>query len=114
MIDSTRSQVAAGVTPAPHVPHVSQAAPHVRDARVAQSIDWMPFALGLSLAWLLYLVAIPIGYMVVDSFTDDGLTLSNFVEFASDRKFVGATVNSLVVAAGVALLSVLIGAPLAF
>ncbi|MEP7083234.1 MAG: ABC transporter permease subunit, partial [Betaproteobacteria bacterium] len=74
----------------------------------------MPFALALSLGWLLYLVAIPIGYMVVDSVTDDGLTLANFAEFVSDRKFVSATLNSLMVAAGVALLSMLIGAPLAF
>ena len=67
-----------------------------------------------SIAWLLYLVAIPFGYMVVDSLTEDGLTLQHFADFASDPKLRAATVNSLLVATGVAMLSVLVGAPLAF
>ena len=78
------------------------------------AIDWMRIAWVLSLLWLLYLVAIPIGCMLIDSMTEDGFTLLNFRDFLSDRKLRDATINSFVVAAGVAVLSVLLGAPLAF
>jgi len=67
-----------------------------------------------SIAWLLYLVAVPIGYMVVDSVTEDGITLQHFADFVADPKLRAATLNSLLVATGVAVLSVLVGAPLAF
>lgn len=80
----------------------------------AFDVDWIRVAWIASIVWLLYLVAIPIGYMVVDSFTEDGLTLEHFAAFAADPKLRAATFNSLVVAGGVALLSVIIGAMLAF
>ena len=67
-----------------------------------------------SIIWLLYLVAVPFGYMVVDSLTEDGVTLQHFADFAADPKLRAATLNSLLVATGVAALSVLVGAPLAF
>jgi iron(III) transport system permease protein len=71
-------------------------------------------AWAIAALWLAYLVAIPIGYMTVDSLTDDGLTLAAYVEFFEDPKLRTAMRNSLTVAAGVAVLSVLVGAPLAF
>ncbi|MEO8159613.1 MAG: ABC transporter permease subunit, partial [Betaproteobacteria bacterium] len=80
----------------------------------ARAIDWMRVAWVLSLAWLLYLVAIPIGYMLFDSLTESGFTLVNFRDFLTDRRLLDATINSFVVAGGVAVLSVLLGAPLAF
>ena len=77
-------------------------------------LDWMRVAWLASIAWLLYLVAIPIGYMLVDSVTENGLTLQHFADFAADPRLRAATVNSLLVATGVAALSVVVGAPLAF
>lgn len=70
----------------------------------------------LAFLWLAYLVALPVGYMVVDSMTgDDGaLTLANYAEAFADRKLRAAALNSLFVATGVAILSVIVGAPLAF
>jgi iron(III) transport system permease protein len=69
---------------------------------------------GIGALWLGYLVAIPIGFIAIDSITDDGLTLTAFHEILEDRKLVAAIRNSLLVASGVTLLSVLIGAPLAY
>lgn len=77
-------------------------------------VDWMRVAWIASFAWLLYLVAVPFGYMVYDSLTEDGFTLAHFADFLADRKLRNATLNSLLVAAGVAILSVLVAAPLAF
>lgn len=79
-----------------------------------EDLDWIRIAWIASIFWLLYLVAIPFGYMVVDSFTEDGLTLAHFAEFAADPRLRTATLNSLMVAGGVAALSVVIGALLAF
>ena len=76
--------------------------------------DWMRIAWVGSIVWLLYLVAVPFGYMIVDSLTEDGVTLQHFGDFAADPKLRAATLNSLLVATGVAALSVLVGAPLAF
>lgn len=77
--------------------------------------DWSWVAWAAALAWLAYLVVLPIGYMVVDSVTDDdGLTLVHLAEFVADPRLRAATLNSLLVAGGVAALSVLVGAPLAF
>ena len=78
---------------------------------------WNPawIAWAAAMGWLAYLVGLPIGYMVVDGITDDdGLTLANIATFAADPRLRLATLNSLLVAAGVALLSVLVGTPLAF
>src|SRR5687768_6477351 len=76
--------------------------------------DWMRIAWVASIVWLLYLVAVPFGYMIVDSVTEDGVTFQHFADFAADPKLRAATLNSLLVATGVAALSVLVGAPLAF
>ena len=94
--------------------------PHRREAGVARglrsrlwSLSWLAWA--AAIVWLLFLVALPIGYMVVDSITDDsGFTVANFLDFATEAKLRRAALNSLLVASGVALLSVLMGAPLAF
>jgi len=77
-------------------------------------LDWMRLAWLASLAWLLYFVALPCGFMLVDSVTDEGFTLAHFSDFAADPKLLAATLNSLLVATGVALLSVAVGVPLAF
>ncbi|MCO5090371.1 iron ABC transporter permease [Bosea sp. (in: a-proteobacteria)] len=78
------------------------------------SLGWLAWA--AALIWLLYLVALPIGYMVIDGLTDEdgALTLANVAAFWSERRLVLAALNSLGVAAGVAVLSVLIGVPLAY
>jgi iron(III) transport system permease protein len=90
------------------------ASPSVRDR--LSGVDWSWIAWAAALAWLLYLVAVPIGYMAIDSITDDdgAATLANFTTFLTDAKLLRATLNSLMVATGVSVLSVLIGGPLAF
>src|SRR5262245_52591447 len=62
--------------------------------------EWTQVAWVLAALWLLYLVAIPIGYMLVDAFTDDGVTLFNFQDFTADPKLMRATLNSFLVAFG--------------
>lgn len=52
--------------------------------------------------------------MAYDSLTDEGFTLAAYREFFADAKLLAATRNSLLVSAGVAILSVAVGAPLAF
>ncbi len=76
--------------------------------------DRPEIAWAIAALWLGYLVAIPIGYMTIDSLTDDGVTLAAYAEFFEDPKLRAAMRNSLTVATGVAALSVLIGAPLAY
>jgi iron(III) transport system permease protein len=78
------------------------------------TFDWLRLAWLASFAWLVYFVALPCGYMLVDSITDDGFTLAHFADFAADPKLRAATVNSMLVATGVACLSVVVGVPLAF
>lgn len=78
------------------------------------------YPIGPRVPWLIgflclgYLVAVPIGYMAFDSLTEGGFTLAAYREFFDDPKLRAAMRNSLLVAAGVAVLSVLVGAPLAF
>lgn len=52
--------------------------------------------------------------MAYDSLTDEGVTLEAYREFFADAKLRAAMRNTLLVATGVAVLSVLVGAPLAF
>lgn len=96
--------------------HAPTASPRQPPARLRRHYlpEWTQVAWVLAALWLLYLVAIPIGFMLVDAFTDEGITLFNFQDFAADPKLVRATLNSFLVAFGVAALSVVIGAPLAF
>jgi iron(III) transport system permease protein len=96
------------------LPHDPRAAAPPDRLRTRVLPEWTQVAWALAALWLLYLVAIPIGYMLVDAFTDDGLTLVNFQDFAAEPKLVRAMLNSFLVALGVAVLSVLVGAPLAF
>lgn len=79
-----------------------------------RAVDWPRVAWVVATLWLGYLVVLPIAYMVVDAFTEDGLSLAAWRDFFSDTKLMRASLNSLLVAGGVAVLSVLVGAPLAF
>lgn len=88
--------------------------PSARPPDHGWNLGWLPWA--AALIWLLYLVALPIGYMAFDSATneDGALTIANVTAFLSDQRLLFATLNSLGVATGVAVLSVLIGVPLAY
>jgi len=81
---------------------------------IRRGINWPRVAWIGAALWLGYLVVLPIAYMVVDAFTEEGLSLGPFRDFFSDGKLMRASLNSLLVATGVAILSVLVGAPLAF
>jgi iron(III) transport system permease protein len=69
---------------------------------------------GASLVWLAVLVALPMGYMFITSFRDGGFTLSHYASFVNDPRLREAALNSFVVALCVSVLSVIIGAPLAY
>jgi iron(III) transport system permease protein len=70
-------------------------------------------ALGAALA-LIYLIVAPVGTIFLSSLYDDGFTLGTYADFAADSRMLLATFNSLAVAGGIAVLSLAIGAPLAF
>src|SRR5690349_15564077 len=110
MSDSPAARLHISVTSVP-----SESPPIGSSAKVslAPGFDWLRLAWLASLAWLVYFVALPCGYMLIDSITDDGFTLAHFSDFAADPKLRAATVNSMLVATGVACLSVAVGVPLA-
>lgn len=76
--------------------------------------DWGYGAGIFSFAWLLLLIAMPVGVIVATSVYDDGFTLDHYAAFASRPSLITAARNSLIVAIGIAVLSVVIGGPLAF
>lgn len=63
---------------------------------------------------LLVLIVLPVGTIFLSSVFDEGFTLSAYGDFVSNRRMLAATLNSLAVAGGIALLSVAVGMPLAF
>ena len=71
----------------------------------------------LMIAMLLVLVGLPSFWLIWRSFSlpeVDGFTLSNYSEVFTNRRFLKAVINSLILAAGVGLMSVLIGVPMAW
>jgi iron(III) transport system permease protein len=68
----------------------------------------------VSFVWLGLLIALPVGVILLSSIHDDGFTLDHYLAFAGNRALLTAALNSLLVASGIAILSVLVGAPLAF
>jgi iron(III) transport system permease protein len=83
--------------------------------RPARSGDLWPLSVtaGLSVA-LFVLILAPVGTIFLSSVHDGGFTLAAYREFVGNRRMIEATANSLTVALGIAVLSLLIGAPLAF
>lgn len=65
---------------------------------------------------LIYLIVSPIGYMIYESFTgvDGAFTLEHYYNSFSNPRIVEAVYNTLIVSAGVAILSIICGVPLAF
>lgn len=90
-------------------------APHAAAAslKIQTGLDWTRIAWIVGLLWLAYLVALPVGYLIFSSVFGDGFTFKYITEFFNSPKRLRAAANSLLVALGVAVLSVLIGAPLA-
>jgi iron(III) transport system permease protein len=77
-------------------------------------MSWSAAAAVTSALALALLIVAPVGAIFLASIYEDGLTIRPYADFLGDRRLLGATLNSLTVAAGIAVLSVLIGAPLAF
>jgi iron(III) transport system permease protein len=87
----------------------------IEGSRFGRWYSGVNFALSASLALLLYLVALPIGYMLFDSLTaEDGATFQHYLSIFSNPKLLDATWNSIVFSFAVAVGSVLIGGPLAY
>lgn len=65
---------------------------------------------------LAYLVVLPIGFMFIQSFMDEQgrFTLTNYSYVFNNRGLYRAFVNTILASLGVALLSIVIGTPLAF
>ncbi|KAA0970171.1 iron ABC transporter permease [Aureimonas fodinaquatilis] len=64
--------------------------------------------------WLFFLIALPILVIIFSSVYDEGVTLDHYSSFFGSNALLTATLNSLLVAIGIAVLSVVIGGPLAF
>lgn len=76
--------------------------------------SWGVGAGWVSLLWLALLIAMPVSVILVTSVYDEGFTLQHYSAFAARPALLSATANSFIVAAGIAVLSLLIGGPLAF
>jgi iron(III) transport system permease protein len=76
--------------------------------------NWALIAWGAATIWLIFLVAVPVGVIVGSSVYDDGFTLAHYTAFFGSNALLTATLNSLLVALGIVVLSLLVGAPLAF
>jgi iron(III) transport system permease protein len=81
---------------------------------IRSGMSWSAAAAVTSALALALLIVAPVGAIFLASIYEDGLTIRPYADFLGDRRLLGATLNSLTVAAGIAVLSVLIGAPLAF
>ena len=77
-------------------------------------VNWGWLAWFVSVLWLFFLVALPVGVIVISSVLDDGVTFDHYAGFFTSSALLTATLNSLLVAVGIAGLSLLIGGPLAF
>lgn len=75
---------------------------------------WALTAAIVSAAALGLFVAAPVAAIFLSSVYDGGFTLSAYSDFLANRRLLTAAANSLIVAGGIAVLSVVIGAPLAF
>ncbi len=75
---------------------------------LARVFSWIAFL------WLGLLIALPVSVILLSSIYDESFTLAHYAAFAGNRALLTAALNSLLVAAGIAILSVLVGAPLAF
>lgn len=78
------------------------------------SLNWGTLAWLVSTVWLFFLIALPVGVIALSSVYEDGFTFDHYAGFAGSSALLAATLNSLLVAVGIAGLSVLIGGPLAF
>ncbi|MBF2076282.1 MAG: iron ABC transporter permease [Synechococcales cyanobacterium C42_A2020_086] len=80
-------------------------------------IDFSPFFWLLFVATLLLLIGLPGFWLIFRSFTMTGsgaFTLSNYFEVFSNPRFREALLNSLILATGAGIFSVVIGVPLAW
>jgi iron(III) transport system permease protein len=83
--------------------------------RLPATREWWSLLAGAVSALLLALLIIaPVGAIFLSSVYDEEFTLRPYAEFLTDQRLLTATANSLIVASGIAVLSVLVGVPLAF
>jgi len=70
----------------------------------------------MTIALIIFLVLVPIGFMIYESFTTEGgsFTFSNFIKYLSKKNIIEAIINTLVVALSIGVLSAIIGITLAF
>jgi iron(III) transport system permease protein len=91
------------------------AAMSVSEFRLPASQErWSLLAGVVSALALALLIVAPVGAIFLSSIYDEGFTLQHYAEFLADERLRAAASNSLIVASGIAMLSVLVGAPLAF
>ncbi|VVT05101.1 iron ABC transporter permease [Rhizobium sp. EC-SD404] len=82
--------------------------------RRSGSSGWSLTAASLSVGCLVVFIGAPVAAIFLSSVYQDGWTLEAYRDFLSSPRLLTATWNSLLVAIGIAVLSVVIGAPLAF
>ncbi|SDX05403.1 ABC transporter permease [Roseicitreum antarcticum] len=90
------------------------AVPAPAPARLRRGWNWSLLAAIASAIALTILIVLPVGTILLSSIYEEGLTLSAYGDFATNGRMLTATLNSLAVAGGIAILSVAVGMPLAF
>ena len=88
----------------------------VRLQKESGCLDLAKLVWVLSAALLVYMIAVPFGYMAYESLTDaqGGATLANIPKYFGMAFVLEATANTFLLSGAVTLLSVLLGVPLAF
>ncbi len=78
--------------------------------------DWTNLIFLLVALIVVFLVCVPIGFMIYKSLTTQGgvFTLENFVKYLGKRSVQTAILNTVIVAVGIGILATLIGVTLAF
>lgn len=84
--------------------------------KVTRQFDWMNLIFVLIALIVVFLVCVPIGFMIYKSITtgDGEFTLGNFAKYLSKSSIQRAILNTVIVSVGIGALATLIGVTLAF
>lgn len=90
--------------------------PKTRKIFALPTFDWGPLVWVVAVAIVVYLVCIPIGFIIYESFTKESgaFSLVNYLRVLRRSYVIQAISNTILMALGIGALSVLVGVPLAF
>jgi iron(III) transport system permease protein len=90
--------------------------PKTRKTFAPPTFDWGPLVWVVAVGLVVYLVCVPIGFIVYESFTKESgaFSLINYLRVLRRSYVIQAISNTILMALGIGAMSVLVGVPLAF